>query len=72
MLETAVFKQEELLMQYQEALETLAALGPELRTGKALAPGTERRKFTLDHIRTLLAELGNPQGQFPSAPDPCE
>ncbi len=53
-------------MHYQEALEKLAALGPELRTGKALAPGTERQKFSLDHIRTLLAELDHPQRRFPS------
>ncbi len=53
-------------MQYQQALQTLASLGPELRTGNALAPGAAPRKFSLDHIRTLLAELGNPQQQFPS------
>ena len=53
-------------MQYQEALQTLAALGPELRTGNALAAGAAPRKFSLDHIRTLLAELGNPQQHFPS------
>ena len=53
-------------MEYTEALETLAALGPELRTGNVLAPGSTSRKFTLDHIRTLLHALGNPQRQFPS------
>ncbi len=53
-------------MQYQEALQTLAALGPELRTGNTLAPGTAPRKFSLDHIRVLLDELGKPQGRFPS------
>ncbi len=53
-------------MQYQQALQTLASLGPELRTGNALAPGAAPRKFSLDHIRTLLSELGNPQSRFPS------
>lgn len=53
-------------MQYQQALDTLAALGPELRTGKAAATGAPPRKFTLEHIRTLLAELGTPQASFPS------
>lgn len=49
-------------MHYQQALDTLAALGPELRTGNAGAP----RKFTLDHIRTLLAALDDPQRRFPA------
>ncbi len=53
-------------MQYEEALKTLAALGPELRTGNAGQPGATPRKFTLDHIRTLLADLGEPQKQFQS------
>ena len=53
-------------MQYEEALRTLASLGPELRTGQALASGAPARKFTLDHIRTLLAPLGDPQQRFPS------
>ena len=53
-------------MHYDEALRTLASLGPELRTGNTLAPGAVPRKFSLDHIRTLLAELGNPQSRFPS------
>ena len=53
-------------MQYQQALQILASLGPELHTGKTLVPGTERRKFSLDHIRTLLANLDNPQQRFPS------
>ena len=49
-------------MTYNDALEKLAALGPELRTGKA---GLSR-KFSLDHIRALLEKLGLPQRQFPS------
>lgn len=53
-------------MQYKEALETLAALGPELRTGAATAAGAPPRKFSLDHIRTLLHALGNPQLRFRS------
>ena len=53
-------------MQYQQALAILSSLGPELRTGKALSPGKERRKFSLDHIRTLLGELREPQRGFPS------
>lgn len=53
-------------MQYKEALEVLAALGPELRTGTALADGAPPRKFTLDHIRTLLHALGDPQLRFRS------
>lgn len=53
-------------MQYAEALQTLAALGPELRTGQALAAGAQPRKFLLEHIRVLLADLGNPQLRFPA------
>ncbi len=53
-------------MQYEEALKILAALGPELRTGNAQLPGAPQRKFTLDHIRTLLAALGDPQKHFAS------
>lgn len=49
-------------MTYDEALARLAALGPELRTGKAGAP----RKWSLDHIRTLLAALNDPQKSFRS------
>lgn len=52
-------------MQYSQALEILAALGPELRTGKAAAD-TPPRKFSLDHIRALLDELGRPERRFPS------
>jgi dihydrofolate synthase / folylpolyglutamate synthase len=47
-------------MTYDESLERLAALGPEM---SAKGPA---RKFTLDHIRALLAELGEPQRKFPA------
>jgi dihydrofolate synthase/folylpolyglutamate synthase len=49
-------------MTYVEAMEKLAALGPELRVGKTGEP----RKFSLEHIRALLRELGDPQTQFRS------
>jgi dihydrofolate synthase/folylpolyglutamate synthase len=49
-------------MTYDEALARLAAMGAELRTGKAGAS----RKWSLDHIRALLDTLGNPQQQFRS------
>jgi len=49
-------------MTYEAALQHLAALGPEMRT---TATG-EPRKFSLDHIRVLLRELGDPQRSFPS------
>jgi dihydrofolate synthase/folylpolyglutamate synthase len=49
-------------MTYEEALARLAAMGAELRTGKAGAP----RKWTLDHIRALLGGLGEPQQSFHS------
>jgi dihydrofolate synthase/folylpolyglutamate synthase len=54
-------------MTYVEAMERLASLGPELRVGKA-ADGTVMapRKFSLDHIRTMLVELGEPQKRFQS------
>jgi dihydrofolate synthase/folylpolyglutamate synthase len=55
-------------MTYDEALERLAALGPELRTGRA-ADGSAtsvRRKFSLEHIRALLKALGEPQQRFAS------
>lgn len=42
---------------YAQALAALAARGAEL---------TVRRKFDLDHMRTLAAALGNPHQQFPS------
>ena len=55
-------------MTYEEALERLAALGPELRVGRAAdgSASTERRKFSLEHIRALLTELGEPQRSFAS------
>ncbi|HSU19736.1 MAG TPA: folylpolyglutamate synthase/dihydrofolate synthase family protein, partial [Acidobacteriaceae bacterium] len=49
-------------MTYEQALERLANLGPELRPGKAAV----RRKWSLDHIRMLLRALGNPQDAFRS------
>jgi dihydrofolate synthase/folylpolyglutamate synthase len=52
-------------MTYVEAMEKLAALGPEMQTirvGATVAP----RKFSLEHIRALLKELGQPQTRFPS------
>lgn len=49
-------------MTYDEVLARLATMGPELRTGKAGAP----RKWSLDHIRTLLHELGDPHHTFRS------
>jgi dihydrofolate synthase/folylpolyglutamate synthase len=49
-------------MTYEQALQKLAALGPEMRT---TATG-EPRKFSLDHIRILLQHLGNPQQSFKS------
>ncbi len=55
-------------MQYVEALQTLAALGPELQPGivRAGTPAQPPRKFSLEHIRILLAELGDPQRRFRS------
>ncbi|HZL27644.1 MAG TPA: folylpolyglutamate synthase/dihydrofolate synthase family protein [Acidobacteriaceae bacterium] len=47
-------------MTYYEALERLAAMGPELAAKGAA------RKFTLAHIRALLGALENPQKRFPS------
>jgi dihydrofolate synthase/folylpolyglutamate synthase len=49
-------------MTYDEALARLAGMGPELRTGKAGQP----RKWSLDHIRALLHELGDPHRAFRS------
>ncbi len=55
-------------MTYEEALERLAALGPELRTGRAVGNSGSgaRRKFSLEHIRALLKALGEPQQRFAS------
>jgi len=55
-------------MTYEDALERLAALGPELRVGRASdgAASSARRKFSLDHIRALLKALGEPQQRFAS------
>ena len=65
-------------MTYEEALQRLADLGPELRTGRATAgttlpagatipaATTTPRKFSLDHIRALLTALGEPQHKFPA------
>jgi dihydrofolate synthase / folylpolyglutamate synthase len=52
-------------MNYEEVIAKLAALGPELASGKASKTGAPR-KFSLDSIRVLLAELGNPQLSFAS------
>ena len=52
-------------MTYEQAIEALAALGPELRTVQVDGV-TQARKFSLDHIKLLLAELGEPQTQFKS------
>jgi dihydrofolate synthase / folylpolyglutamate synthase len=49
-------------MSYAAAIEQLNALTPELYT----RTGHPRHKFSLDEIRVLLAELGDPQKQFPS------
>lgn len=56
------------VMTYEDALERLAALGPELRTGRAAdgAATTVRRKFSLEHIRALLQAMGDPQKKFAS------
>jgi dihydrofolate synthase/folylpolyglutamate synthase len=55
-------------MTYEDALGRLAALGPELRVGRASdgAASSARRKFSLDHIRALLKALGEPQQRFAS------
>ena len=50
-------------MTYNEAVQSLLALGKELA-----APRQARvQKFDLDNIRTLARHLGEPQRQFPSA-----
>jgi len=52
-------------MNYEEVIAKLAALGPELASGKGSKTGVPR-KFFLDSIRLLLAALGNPQLSFAS------
>ena len=52
-------------MNYAEALDHLARLGPELPPTDP-ASTTPRRKFDLAHMRTLCAALGNPQDKVPS------
>src|SRR5271165_5255396 len=49
-------------MSYSAAIGGLQALAGELAT----TPGVPRRKFRLEEMRTLLAELGNPHLSFPS------
>jgi dihydrofolate synthase / folylpolyglutamate synthase len=49
-------------MSYASALGRLHALGQELHT----APGTPRRKFEPEHMRTLMAALGNAERSFTS------
>ena len=52
-------------MTYEQAINRLAALGPEMRTVQVNG-ATVARKFSLDHIKALLHELGDPQKQFRS------
>ncbi len=50
-------------------MERLAALGPEVRVGRAgdkTAAGFVPRKFALEHMRALLTALGEPQLRFKS------
>ncbi len=49
-------------MSYSAAINGLQALAGELVT----TPGVSRRKFRLEEMRTLLAELGDPHLRFPS------
>ncbi len=49
-------------MSYSAAIDGLQALAGELVT----TVGAPRRKFRLEEMRTLLAELGNPHLRFPS------
>jgi dihydrofolate synthase/folylpolyglutamate synthase len=49
-------------MSYSAAIDGLQALAGELVT----TPGAPRRKFRLEEMRTLLAELGNPHLRFPA------
>ncbi len=50
-------------MNYADAVDHLYALAPELASP---APGVPRRKFDLEHMRTLCAALGDPQNRVPS------
>jgi dihydrofolate synthase / folylpolyglutamate synthase len=49
-------------MSYAAAIDQLNSLVPELHT----RPGQQRRKFSLDQMRILLAALGDPQMSFSS------
>jgi dihydrofolate synthase / folylpolyglutamate synthase len=49
-------------MSYSAAIDGLQALAGELAT----KPGAPRKKFRLEEMRTLLAELGNPHLRFPA------
>jgi dihydrofolate synthase / folylpolyglutamate synthase len=49
-------------MSYAAAIDQLNSMVPELY----VASGQPRRKFSLGEVRTLLAELGDPQRTFPS------
>jgi dihydrofolate synthase/folylpolyglutamate synthase len=53
---------------YLDAVTRLYALGQELAPLPPLPDGTPapRRKWDLEHMRTLCAALGNPQQSFPS------
>ena len=48
-------------MNYFETLQYIAERGNEMPV-----PGAPRRKFTLEHIRSLLKEIGSPQQNFSS------
>ena len=50
---------------YEESVVKLGLLGPELRVGKASSP-SGLRKFSLEHIRTLLRALDEPQHDMPA------
>ena len=47
-------------MSYTAAVDHLLGLTPEL------SPTAPRRKFDLEHMRTLARALGDPQSRFPS------
>ena len=49
-------------MSYASAIDQLNSMAPELHT----RPGQPRRKFSLEQVRTLLAELGDPHRRFRS------